>query len=106
MSVHVHGRIGIVKDDELRGSLKRMTNHHERISAHPFSPEVLESEIEKQIIGIVGFEIQIERIEASYKMSQNRSTQDYENIIRELQRLEDYNARMVAKKMREIRRIE
>ncbi len=63
------------------------------------------SQIEKQISGIVGFEIEIEKNEAVYKMSQNRNDEDYKNIIAELDKLEDYNAKMVARRMSELRKI-
>lgn len=106
MSVHVYGRIRIVEGERLRKSLENMTHYHEQISSHPLTEEVLRSEIEKQIGGIVGFEIDIKRVEAAHKLSQNRNLEDYNNIIRELEKLEDYNAGMVAKKMREIRRVD
>ena len=106
MSVHVYGHLTTIEGARLRKSLKRMTQYHEQISSHPLTEEVLQSEIEKQIGGIVGFEIDIERVEAAYKMSQNRDPEDYDGIIRELEKLEDYNAGMVAKKMREIREID
>ncbi len=106
MSVHVYGRLRIAEGEALRRSLESMTHFHEQISSHPLTHEVLHSEIEKQIGGIVGFEMEIERVEAAYKMSQNRNNEDYANIIRELKSLEDHNARMVAEKMSEIRRVD
>ena len=104
MSVHIYGRLRIVEGERLRKSLEKMTHYHERISSHPLTEEVLRSEIEKQIGGIVGFEIDIEKVEAAYKMSQNRNDEDYRNIIKELEKLEDYNAKMIAKTMSEIRK--
>ncbi len=106
MSVHVYGHLRTVEGERLRQSLEKMTRYHEQISSHPVTEEVLQSEIEKQIGGIVGFEIDIEKVEAAYKMSQNRDEEDYRNIVAELEKLEDYNAKMVAKKMSEIRRID
>ncbi|HQT91580.1 MAG TPA: FMN-binding negative transcriptional regulator [Candidatus Kryptobacter bacterium] len=106
MAVHVYGKIRIVDGERLRKSLERMTFYHERISPHPLTPEVLQSEIDKQIGGIVGFEIDMERVEGAYKMSQNRNDEDYANIMKELERLDDYNARMVAKRMSEIRKVD
>ena len=106
MSVHIYGEIKIISRDELWRSLERMTNHHEKNSRHPLSPEILHKEIEKQIEGIAGFKITVERAEAVYKMSQNRSDEDYKSIIAELERLEDYNAKMVARKMSELRKID
>ncbi len=106
MSVHVYGKLKIVESDRLRESLKKMTNYHEQISPYPLEANVLQSEINKQIDGIVGFEIAIERVEAAYKMSQNRNDEDYKNIIMELENLDDYNAMMVAKKMAKIRKLD
>ena len=105
MSVHIYGHLTIVENERLRKSLKKMTHFHEQSSSRPLTEEVLESEIEKQIGGIVGFEIVIRRVEAAYKMSQNRNEVDYKNIIAELDKLEDYNAKMVAHKMSDIRKI-
>ena len=106
MSVHVYGKLKTVEGEQLRKSLERMTHRHERVSSHPLTQEDLEDQIDKQLGGIIGFEIQVEKLEAAYKMSQNRDDRDYANIIRELQKLEDHNARMVAKKMSEIRKVD
>ncbi|HEY9167518.1 MAG TPA: FMN-binding negative transcriptional regulator [Candidatus Kryptonia bacterium] len=106
MSVHVFGKARIVGEERLKELLRKMTNYHEHISSHPITPEVLEKEIEKQIGGIVGIEIKIDKVEASFKMSQNRDDTDYANIIRELERLDEYNAKMIAKKMSAMRRID
>ncbi len=105
MSVHVYGRLRVVEGERLRNSLEKMTRLHERVSSHPLTQGVLQSEIEKQIGGIVGFEIDIEKVEASWKMSQNRDDEDYRNIIAELEKLENYNAKMVAAKMSQIRKV-
>ncbi|HTP13908.1 MAG TPA: FMN-binding negative transcriptional regulator [Bacteroidota bacterium] len=105
MSVHVYGRIQTVDGERLRTSLEKMTHTHERVSAHPLSRKDLEDQIDKQLAGIIGFEIEIVRLEAAYKMSQNRDDRDYVNIIRELEKLEDHNARIVAKKMAELRKV-
>ncbi len=102
MSVQAYGKLRIVEGERLKKNLENMTHFHEQISNHPMTKEILQSEIEKQIDGIVGFEIDVEKIEAAYKMSQNRNDEDYRNIIRELERLEDYNAQMVARKMSNI----
>ncbi len=100
MSVHIYGRLQIVEGERLRKSLEETTLHHDQISSHPLTDEVLRGEIDKQIGGIVGFEIEIERVEAAYKMSQNRSDKDYASIITELEKLNDYSAKMVAEKMK------
>jgi transcriptional regulator len=102
MSIHVYGHLRVVEGKRLWKSLESMTHLHEQISSHPLTEKVLQGEIAKQIGGIVGFEIDIERVEAAYKMSQNRGDEDYKNVMAELEKLEDYKAKMVAKKMSEI----
>ena len=37
-----------------------------------------------------------DRVEGKWKMSQNRDAEDHANIIRELEQLDDLNARLVA----------
>ena len=106
MSVQVYGRIKIVDESRLRISLRKMTQYHEKISSRPLTQEILETEIDKQIGGIIGFEMSIEKIEAAYKMSQNRDAGNYRRIIDELNRLDDYNAKIVAKRMSEIRKVD
>ncbi len=105
MSVHVYGKLKIVDGERLKRSLERMTKRHEHVSSHSLSPEVLRGEIDKQMDAIVGFELDIEKVEAAYKMSQNRNDEDYANIVKELKRLQNYNAEQVAGKMSEIRKI-
>jgi len=50
---------------------------------------------------IVGFEIEVERVEAKFKLSQNRSQQDRANIITSLSQSSEPQARAVAVMMAE-----
>ena len=52
--------------------------------------------LQKNLKGIRGFEISMDRVEGKWKMSQNRDAEDHANIIRELEQLDDLNARLVA----------
>lgn len=54
----------------------------------------------KYMKGIVGFRIAIKKIEGKWKLSQNRDKEDHQNIIRQLEKLEDVNARLVAEEMK------
>jgi transcriptional regulator len=51
--------------------------------------------------GVVGFQIQVTRIEAKFKLSQNRNPQERENIAAELEKRSDENSLRVAKAMRQ-----
>jgi transcriptional regulator len=60
-----------------------------------------EEMMQKYLKGIVGFRLAVDKIQGKWKMSQNRSEEDFQNIIRELEMLEDVNAKAVAGEMRE-----
>ena len=57
-------------------------------------PEPVETA--KQMLAIVGFQIEVSRMEASFKLSQNRDRESYENVITELYRRGDDNSAAVA----------
>ena len=52
--------------------------------------------VQKQINGIVGFEISIIKIDAQFKLSQNRTEEDFKNIIDELQLSNELGAKLMA----------
>lgn len=57
--------------------------------------------VEKMMKGVVGLSIEITRLEGKYKMSQNRSTQDQQQVVEHLNRSVDTTTRGVAAIMRE-----
>lgn len=105
LAVHAYGPARIVTGDELISDLKMLLNRYETHREKgrlwdTFDPELLESEIK----GIVGFRIEITSIQASAKMSQNRSDTDYKNIVTELEKSKEQGETQVAKWMREKRK--
>ena len=101
MAVHVYGKIKIIEGDELYLSLKDLVDRYEKVSEKPIKVEELPEEMmSKYMKGIVGFRIAIKKIEGKWKLSQNRDKEDHQNIIRQLEKLEDVNARLVAEEMR------
>ena len=101
MAVHVYGKIKIIEGDELYLSLKDLVDRYEKVSEKPIKVEELPEEMmSKYMKGIVGFRIAITKIEGKWKLSQNRDKEDHQNIIRQLEKLEDVNARLVAEEMK------
>lgn len=104
IAAHVYGSIRIIEGEELYQSLVRLLNAYEKNSNNPITEEKLTREsIQKQMQGVVGVEIEITRIEASYKLSQNRDDQSHSNIIRELEKQTDDNAQHIAQAMKKNR---
>ena len=99
-AVHAYGKPNIVTDmDEYRGMLSRLIARHE--GGTPYRLETLPDDyVEKQMAGTVGFQIKVTRIEANYKLSQNRDEEDYHNIIGRLDERDDEMSHQVADAMR------
>ena len=99
MIVHVYGNVRFLQGDELYALLSRLIGAHEVNTG--YSLESLPQDfVQKEMKGVVGFAIVVTRIDAGYKLSQNRNDEDHENIIRELNKREDEDSLRVAKAMR------
>ncbi len=82
-TVHAYGRPRIITDQsELYSHLKTLVATYEAQFANPWPFEHLPMEyVERQMQGIVGFAIEITRLEGKFKMSQNRSIHERERVI-------------------------
>jgi transcriptional regulator len=99
MIVHLYGNGRTVEGEELHALLSRLIQHHESGSTYRFEglpPDF----VENQIKGIIGFAVDITRVEAGYKLSQNRNDEDYWNIIQQLDHRTDDDSKKVASAMR------
>jgi transcriptional regulator len=103
MVAHVYGKPRLVTDHgELYDMLKQLVDRYEAhvVTGKPYKLETLPQEyVEKEMRGIVGFQIKINRIEAKFKLSQNRQQPDYDNVIAELQKSSDGNTLAIAHAM-------
>ncbi len=59
-----------------------------------------ENFVEKEMKGVMAFQIQVTQIQANYKLSQNRDDEDYWNIVSNLDKREDGLSHGVAESMR------
>lgn len=100
IAVHVYGSIKIIEGQDLLDSLKLLVDKYEQKSTCPVSVDTMTPEfINREIKGIIGFEIMITDIQAAYKLSQNRDKKNYSNIINELTKTDNVNSKEVAKEM-------
>jgi transcriptional regulator len=101
VAVHVYGKVRMHSDEELIESLRQLTDKYEKDSANPVSVDTMSRKfLHTEIRGTIGFEIAIERMEASYKLSQNRDEKNHANIISELEKRKDENSVGIANEMR------
>lgn len=104
IAVHVSGKLKMLTDEELYEALKKLVDKYEVVSKNPVTVEGMKEHTLKEMKGIAGFEMSIEKIEGKWKMSQNRKEEDYLNIISELEKLNDFNSKQVAEEMKRIKK--
>ena len=102
MMVHVYGKVRMVEGNEFYSLLSRLVEHHEANSSYRLE-SLPQDFVKKEMNGTVGFAVDVTRIDAGYKLSQNRNDEDHANIIRELEGRGDVNSVEVANGMREKR---
>lgn len=83
LTVHVHGRLVAHDDPAWTGDLvRRLTDRIEGVRAEPWSVDDAPARfIQGQVRAIVGIELVITRVEAKYKLSQNRAEADIAGVI-------------------------
>ena len=86
VAAHVYGRVRFTSDrDFLAQHLEDLVNRHEGQRPAPWSiSDAPRDYIERQMKAIVGVELSISRIEAKWKMSQNRPPADIDAVIENL----------------------
>ncbi|MDM9630630.1 FMN-binding negative transcriptional regulator [Robiginitalea aurantiaca] len=84
-AVHLKGRYRRQNEAELWEALHAMVDKYEADSAEPVSLKNMSRATLAQIRGIVGFEIQVTRLDAAFKLSQGRE-HDHLRIINELEK--------------------
>lgn len=102
VAVHVYGRPRIVEDAaEARALLARMVETYEAGSARPWRMELPPDYEAMMIRNIVAFEIDVTRIEAKRKLSQNRAPADRRAVAERLDALGTDAAAALARMMRD-----
>jgi len=102
VALHVYGRPKLVEDiKEVRAGLGRLVDVNEARFDQPWTLESVDDEyVTKMMGGIVGFEMPIERIEANFRLLQNRTADDRRRVADELSQLDDTRAQGIAAWMR------
>jgi transcriptional regulator len=92
---------GTLREGDAWDVLTRLTEKFEGGRADAWDPQRLETDFrEKQLRGIVAFEMRAERIYAKAKLSQNRTDADRIRVIRQLSESADVLERECAEDMR------
>ena len=105
IAVHAYATLRLRDDPSfLRPHLERLTRQHESGRPTPWHVSDAPADyIEQQLKAIVGVELEINRLEGKWKMSQNRSAADIDGVIHGLGESEAARDQTVAAIVRERR---
>jgi transcriptional regulator len=103
-TVHVYGIPKIVDDAALKKIVFDTTEKYESSMPQPWTIPLSEREMDGMLKAIVGFSIEITRVEAKFKLGQNRSQDDQDKMLNALQQATDSDSRELAKFIQEQRR--
>jgi transcriptional regulator len=103
IAVHLYGTPRVIEGGaELQDILARLINRYETKS--DYRMETLPPDFrEKEMRGAVGFQVRVTRVEANFKLSQNRSDEDHANVIRQLEARGDEQSSAIANEMKKNR---
>jgi transcriptional regulator len=102
ITAHVYGKLKMLTGDELPALLSQLVHKHESETGYALE-NLPEDFVRKEMNGVVGFEIQITKMDAAYKLSQNRDDESYGNIVVELEKREDGDSKKIAEEMKKKR---
>lgn len=98
--VHLRGIPRIIEgESELAALVQQLTQAHETHMSSPWKPDLAGERRSKLLSMIVGFEIEITAIQGKFKLSQNRSLEDRQRVVKELSQSPNQTEAAVAKLM-------
>lgn len=101
VSVHVYGQVEFIDAEELLNSLHDLVLKYEEPNSSYKLDQVDSSYMEGMTKGIVGFKINIDKIEGKAKLSQNHAINRQELVIQRLEQSAGENERKIASLMKE-----
>jgi transcriptional regulator len=100
MTVQARGKLQFVDEEKLLGLLERTTTHYEEGKDTPAAYKNLPADyVVKLSKAIIGFQIQVDSLNHTFKLSQNRDEPSYHSIIQYLTQQNSANAQSIAAEM-------
>jgi transcriptional regulator len=101
-SVHLSGTVEVSADIELlRQIVTGLTEFHENGRTVPWQVSEAEPKyLEAQLHGIIAVTLRVTKVEAKYKLSQNRSAEDRKRVIADLASSQSYEDHAISEEMK------
>ena len=94
--VHVHGIPSALGVDETWEILRRLAEKYEVRRSQPWKVELPPDFVQANLTAIVGFQMPVDRLEAKFKLSQNKDEADRSGALAGLEREDDAEGRLLA----------
>ena len=96
----VNGRVEIIEDrDALLDIVQRSVLVYERAMPRPWSFDPSSTFVGRLLAQIVGFRIEVQKIEGKWKLNQNHPAERRKKVVRALRQQGDENAQAIAAMM-------
>ncbi len=103
-AVQIYGKVQLMNNDQLYNHLARLTTKYERPQKCPMYTEQMgEDFVKREMKGAFGFFVFPTETHVAQKLSQNRTDEDYQNIIKNLVDTNDAGSMAIAEKMKKLR---
>ncbi|MBS1754766.1 MAG: FMN-binding negative transcriptional regulator [Ferruginibacter sp.] len=99
MVVHAKGKIKFTDEQGTYEAVKAITNKYEGFDKSSSFDKLPKEYVDKMLKAIVGFSIEVESLENTFKLSQNRDEESKRNIIEALYKRGDENSKAIAKEI-------
>lgn len=99
MTVHAKGKIKFKDEAGTVEAVKAITNKYEGYDKPSSFQNISPEYIDKMVKAIAGFTIEVESLENTFKLSQNRDEASKRNIIEQLIKRGDDNSKAIAKEI-------
>jgi transcriptional regulator len=101
VAVHAYGAFHLVEDqDSLLGILRRSVATYENSRQNPWTLDETAPYVGQMMKSIVGFRIEITRLEGKWKLSQNHSEQRRQRVIQALEQQRDEHSQAIVSLMK------
>jgi transcriptional regulator len=100
LAVHMQGRLQALDDEATLTSLHELVGQYEAPDGSGFHiSQMTQSDLRAHLRGLQGFVIEVDHIEASWKLSQNRDEHNHATIVAKLRERGDELSMTIAREM-------
>jgi transcriptional regulator len=100
IDVHAKGKIKFTDEEQTRKIIENLTGKYEHPESEAAFKKLPLEYVDHMVKAIIGFTIEVEKIENVFKLSQNRDLKSRENIIAHLESRNDAGSHEIAMEMK------